>query len=111
MNASSSGLPSLTALLIFIAVNTLPIWFAAHMVGARAPTFLRSAAALVIGVVCAAVVSAFAGPSALFLVPVAILLCFKLVLDTSFMGAVALAVVAIAGYVAMAHLLGGGRMT
>jgi hypothetical protein len=52
--------------------------------------------------------AAAAGALALVLAPLAFLLSFKMVLGTSFLGAVVLGIVALIGYAAMVHFIGEG---
>ena len=108
MNLNISGLPAIAVAVGFIVVFSLPVWLAARVVGADSATLLRSAASLVVGAIGAFIGIAVGGGFALLLAPAAFLLSFKFVLGTSFVGAVVLAVLALAGYAAMVHFLGAG---
>ena len=108
MNLSLSGLPALVVGVGFVVVFSAPVWLAARLIGAEWPTLLRSALALILGTLGAALAAVFGGPLALLLAPLAYLLSFKFVLGTSFLGAIVLGILALAGYAAMLHLLSGG---
>jgi hypothetical protein len=108
LNLNVTGLPAIAITLGFILVLSAPVWIAARVVGAESPTLIRSAASLFVGTVGAAISVAVGGGWALLLGPFAFLLAFKYVLGTSFVGAILLAVIAIAVYVAMVHFIGGG---
>jgi hypothetical protein len=111
MNLQVSGLPAFVVQVGFIVVFSAPVWLAARLVGAERPTLLRAIASLFLGVL-GAVVGLVVGHGLGFLVfliiPLAFLLSFKYVLGTSFLGSILLAVVALLGYAAMMHFLGGG---
>jgi hypothetical protein len=108
MNLSISGLPAIAVAAGFIVIFSLPVWLASRVVGAEHPTLIRSGVSLVVGAVGSAISVAVGGGAALLLAPVSFLLAFKFVLGTSFMGAVVLAVLSLAGYAAIAHFFGGG---
>ncbi len=108
MHLSLSGMPALMFEIGFVVVLSAPVWLAARLVGAGHPTLMHSAVALVVGTFGAAACSAIGGGAALLLVPLSLLLAFKWVLGTSFLGAIALALIALAGYAAMIHFLGAG---
>ncbi|MEY4562059.1 MAG: hypothetical protein RLZZ618_1336 [Pseudomonadota bacterium] len=101
---NSTGLPALLGFLAFVALLSAPVWLAARMVHADRPTLLFSALSLLSGLVGSVVAGMVAGSAAVFLVPLAFLLSFKYVLGTSFVGAIALSILALAGYAALAHL-------
>jgi len=103
-----SGLPALAWSIGFVVIGAAPVWLAAKLTGAGSATLLRSALALLIGTIGGVIGIAAGGPFALLLVPLAFLLSFKFVLDTSFLGAFFLGILAVAGYFAMAHFIGGG---
>ncbi|AXI02987.1 hypothetical protein [Aquirhabdus parva] len=108
MNISISGLPAFAIELGFIIVFSAPIWLAARFVGAENPSLVRAIFSLLIGTI-GAIFSAFiTGAFALILAPLAYLLSFKYILGTSMIGAIILAIVAAAGYVAMIHFMGAG---
>ncbi|RQP24046.1 hypothetical protein DZC73_11960 [Albitalea terrae] len=100
-------MPALVIQVGFIVVFSAPVWLAARVVGAENPTLWRAILSLFLGVVGAAM-SLITGPWALLLAPLALLLSFKYVLGTSFLGAIVLAIVAGAGYAALVHFIGGG---
>ncbi len=102
-----TGIPALAWGVGFVVLCSLPVWAAAKVAGAANATLPRSALALVVGTALAAASLAVAGGWALLLAPLAYLLTFKYVLDTSFLGAIVLAVIALAGYAGMAKLIGG----
>jgi len=108
MNLSVSGLPAIAIAVGFIVVFSLPVWLASRVVGADAPTLIRSALSLVVGAIGSFISVAVGGGFALLLAPLSFLLAFKYVLGTSFVGAVVLAVLSLAGYTAMLHFIGGG---
>ena len=108
MNLSISGLPAIVIAAGFVVVFSAPVWLAARLIGADTPTLLRSALALAVGIIGAIASAAAAGAFALLLAPLSFLLSFKYVLGTSFLGAIVLGILAIAGYAAMAHFIGGG---
>ena len=108
MNLTISGIPALALQIGFVIIFSAPVWLAARVVRADHPTLLRSILSLALGAAGTIVSAAVAGGWVLLLAPVAFLLSFKFVLGTSFLGSVLLAIVAIAGYAAMAHLIGSG---
>jgi hypothetical protein len=108
VDLSLSGLPALVVGVGFVVVFSAPVWLAARLIGAASPTLLRSALSLVLGTLGAALAAVFGGPLALLLAPLAYLLSFKVVLGTSFLGAIVLGILALAGYAAMLHLLSSG---
>lgn len=108
MNLHLSGFPALLLQLGFVLAFALPVWLAARLVGARHPTLLRAAGALVLGVALAFASLLLTGPWALLLAPLAFLFAFSRVLGTSFGGAVVVALIVVAGYAAMLHFLGSG---
>jgi hypothetical protein len=103
-----TGLPALALQIGFVVIFSAPVCLGARLVGADHPTLLRSILSLGLGAVVAVVSAAVAGGWALLLAPLAFLLSFKFVLGTSFFGSVLLAIVAIAGYVAMGYFIGSG---
>jgi len=107
LNIHLSGFPALIFQIGFVVLLSAPVWLAARLVGARRPTLGRAVLALVLGSVGASF-SLLTGPWALLLAPLSMLLAFKFVLQTSFFGAILLAVVAIAAYAGMIHLLAMG---
>jgi hypothetical protein len=108
VNLQLSGLPVLIIQVGFIVVFSAPVWLAARIVGAKHPALLRAALSLIVGAIGSAISIALGGGFALLLAPLAFLLAFKYVLGTSFLGAIALAVLALLGYVAMVHFFGSG---
>ncbi|MCK9384802.1 MAG: hypothetical protein M0Q15_09260 [Nevskia sp.] len=63
---------------------------------------------LVVGAIGSVISAAIGGGAALLLAPLSFLLSFKFVLGTSILGSIVLAVLALAGYAAMIHFIGGG---
>ena len=108
MQLSISGLPAIVVGIGFVVVFAAPVWLAARLTGADNPTLLRSIASLIVGLVGSIASAAISGGFALLLAPLAFLLSFKFVLGTSFLGAVLLGIVALLGYAAMVHFVGGG---
>lgn len=106
VNLNMSGLPAIIIQVGFIVVFSAPVWLAAKMVGAANPTLIRSALSLIVGVVGSVAGVAFGGGFALLLAPLAFLLAFKYVLGTSLLGAIGIAIIAVAGYAAMIHFIG-----
>ena len=101
---------ALIASIIGIVVFTLPVWIAAKVAQAEHPTFLHSLLSLIVGAILSVIgLTLFGGVGFLF-IPIAYLLSFKFVLGISFMGAVVLAVLAMAGYYAMSHMMIGGML-
>jgi hypothetical protein len=108
MTYTFGGLAALVFLVGFVIVFSAPVWIAARVVRARHPTLLRAVASLFIGTVGTFVAAVLTGPWALLLAPVAYVLSFKVVLGTSVLGSVLLAIVAAAGYMLLGWWLGGG---
>jgi hypothetical protein len=86
------------------------VWLAARVVRAQHPTLLRAVASLFVGTAGTFVAAVLAGPWGVLLAPVVYVLSFKVVLGTSVLGSVLLALVAAAGYALMGWWLGGGLM-
>ncbi len=103
-----SGLPAIVLQVGFVVVAALPVWFGAQVTGAAKPTLLRSALALIVGMVISVVGLMIGGLFGLLLMPVAFLLSFKFLLDMSFGGAFVLCIITVVGYVLMAKFIGGG---
>jgi hypothetical protein len=108
MHLTLSGLPAIASQIGFIVVSALPVWVAAKIVGADYPTMLRSILSLVVGMLGLLAALALGGDGFLLLTPVVFLFSFKYILGTSFPGAVVLAVLTLAGYAAMNHVIGSG---
>lgn len=108
MNITISGLPALTIAAAFVGLFTLPVWAAARLVGAGYPTFLRSAAALVVGVAASLLSIAVFGFWSLIAAPLALLLAIRFILDTSFRGAFILTILAAIGMALVIKLLAAG---
>lgn len=108
MNLNISGLPAIVVTVGFIVVFSLPVWLASRVVGAERPTLLRSALSLIAGALGSVLSAVISGGFALILAPLCFLLAFKYLLGTSFLGAIVLAVLSIAGYAAMVHFFGAG---
>jgi hypothetical protein len=102
-----TGLPAMAWALGFVILGSLPVWLAAKVTGAGQATLLRAAAALLAGTVVAFVALMATGPWAMILAPLGYLLSFKFIMDTSFLGAVLLGILALAGYAAMDKVMGG----
>jgi hypothetical protein len=107
MITTVTGLPAIIIWVGFLVVFSAPVWLAARMVGARHPTLVRSICALVLGLIGAIVCLALTGWAAFVLAPLSFLLAFRFLLGTSFFGAIALALLAAAGYAAMIYFTGG----
>jgi hypothetical protein len=108
MNLHISGLPALIIEVGFIVVFAAPVWLGARIVRAAHPTLIRSILSLVAGTIGAVLSIAFTGGYAVLLAPLSFLLTFKFILGTSMLGAIGLAVVALAGYAVMVHFIGAG---
>jgi hypothetical protein len=106
MNLSMSGLPAIIIQVGFIVVFSTPVWLAAKIVGAERPTLIRSALALIVGVIGSIIAIAAGGGWAFLLIPIVFLLAFKLILGTSIFGAIGIAAITVAGYAAMIHFIG-----
>ena len=107
MSFTLTGLPALVALAVFVVVLAAPVWLAARLVGARHPTLLRALLALAAGTAGVFVLALVAGPWVVLLAPLAFLFAFQVVLGTSFLGSVLLAVLAGLGYAALGYFTGG----
>jgi hypothetical protein len=108
MSMTVTGLPALIFLIGFVVVFAAPVWVAARVVRARHATLLRSVASLLAGTFGTFALALLIGPWALLLAPVVYVLSFKVVLGTSVLGSILLAIVAAAGYALMGWWLGGG---
>ena len=108
MNLSISGLPALIVQVGFIVVFSAPVWLAARLTGAEHPTLLRAALSLFLGAAGSIACIAIGGLKGFFLVPFVFLFAFKLVLGTSVLGSIGLAVIALVLYAAMVHFIGAG---
>lgn len=106
MNLSMSGLPAIVVQVGFVVVFSAPVWLAAKLVGAERPTLLRAALSLLVGVIGSIAAVAVGGGWALMLAPIAFLLAFKLILGTSLLGAIGIAVITVTGYAGMVHFIG-----
>ncbi len=104
---SVTGFPALAWAVGFIVLLAVPIWGAAHVVGAGRPAFARATFALTISAALSVASLMAFGGWALLLAPVIFMTAFKYVLDTSFMGAFFLCLLSLAGLVAMQKALGG----
>jgi len=103
-----TGLPVIAFGVGFVVVGSLPVWFGAQVAGAGKPTLIRSALSLIVGII-GSLLGGMAGmPLALLIAPLSFLLAFKFILDTSFLGALLLCIVAVIGYFLMAKFIGGG---
>jgi hypothetical protein len=106
------GLPALAFEIGIMVLAALPIWLAAKAVGAGKATLLRAVMAMMLGTVASlaggALGAAILGGLGILLAPIAFLLTFKYVLETSFFGAIILSVIAAAIYMAMGFLIGSG---
>ncbi len=108
MNLHISGLAALIVQVGFIVVFSTPVWLGARIVRAQHPTLIRSILSLLAGTIASVISIALGGGYALLLVPLAFLLAFKFILGTSMLGALGLALVALAGYAIMVHFIGAG---
>jgi hypothetical protein len=108
LNLTLTGLPAVIAFVAFVVIFSAPVWLAAKLVRAQSPTLLRAIASLILGTLGVFLVALLTGPWVLVLAPLVYLLSFKYILGTSFLGAVALAILAGLGYAAMAYFVGGG---
>jgi hypothetical protein len=105
---SISGLPALAWGLGFAVLGSAPVWAAAKVVGAQDATLFRSGLSLVIGTIATIVALSILGTWALLLAPIAYVLAFMFFLGTGLLSSIVLAILAFAGYVAMAKVIGGG---
>jgi hypothetical protein len=110
MNLSITGLPALIVQVGFIVVFSAPVWLAARMIGAQHPTLIRAALSLMLGTIGSIACLVIGGPQGFLLVPFAYLLSFKLILGTSVLGSIGLAVIALALYAALIHVMGAGHV-
>ena len=94
MGSHGLGLTGLAWLVGIAAIGTAPIWFAAKVVGAEQATVVRSALAMLLTVVGTFVSLVIVGSAAFVLVPIICVVIFKYVLDTSFLGAFILMIIA-----------------
>lgn len=95
--------PGIVALIF--ALQTLPIWFAAKVVGAGNSDFLRVGLSLIGAGILSWVLAWALGGWGLALMPVVFVSVFKVALDTSFLGAFILCVLGVAFQVAIAKAL------
>jgi len=107
MNLDLSGLPAIVVGVGFIIVFALPVWAGAKLTSADNPTLIRSAFALSAGLVGSVIAGASAGGFAIFLVPIVFVIAFRFILGTTVVGAIVLGVIALLGYAAMIHFIGG----
>jgi hypothetical protein len=108
LQISLSGLPALVLQVGFVVVFTIPVWFAARLVGASNPTFIRSVISLFVGTAGAFIVVLVGGVIGWLLAPISYVLSFRFILGTSVFGAIGLALLALAGYAALFHFIGSG---
>lgn len=95
--------PGIVALVF--AFQTLPIWFAAKVVGAGHAGFIRVGLALLGAGVLAWILAWALGGWGLVLMPVVFVSVFKVALDTSFLGAFILCILGVAFQVAITKAL------
>ena len=105
---SVTGLPAIAWFVGIVVVGSVPVWFAAKITGAGYATLPRAAISLLVGSIAAFLSLLVGGSWVVLLAPVSYWLSFKFILDTSLLGAFILCVLALAGYAAMAKLIGGG---
>jgi len=106
-----SGLPVLIIVVGTVIVGAVPVWFAAKIVGAGNATLPGAILAMIagaVGVAAALFTAPIIGGWALLLAPIAYLMAFKSILQTSFFGAIILVILSIALSVAMGKIFGGG---
>lgn len=92
-------------LALIFALQTVPMWFAAKIVGVGKPGFVRVGLTLMGAGMLAVLVAMALGGWGLVLMPVVIIGVFKYALDTSFTGAFILCILGLAFQVAMAKAL------
>lgn len=98
---------SLALIALALALSAVPVWMAAKVVGAGQPEFPRVLAALVIGTVVSGVLISMAGVLwGLLLVPVVFVVTFSRMLDTSYMGAFLLCILAVSFQAIISKVLG-----
>lgn len=97
---------SLPLIALALALSVLPVWFAAKVVGAGRQEFLRVAAALVLAIVLAGMVLGVAGGWGLLLAPLVVVVTLSRMLETSYLGAFVLCVLALAFQVAISKVFG-----
>jgi len=98
---------SLAIIALALVLSTVPVWMAAKVVGAGQPEFPRVLAALVIGTVVSGVLVSVAGVFwGLLLVPVVFVVTFSRFLDTSYLGAFMLCVLAVSFQAIISKVLG-----
>lgn len=104
MNISLTGLPALLFMVGFVGVFSTPVWLAARLIRAKHPTLLRSIVSLALGMPISLLLAVLTGSWGFLLAPLGYLLSFKLILGTTFMRAVVLAILAGIGYMAIGYL-------
>lgn len=89
-----------------LALSALPVWLAARIVGAGRPEFLRVMGALLLATVLACVLLYFKPLMGVLVAPLIFVFVFAKVLETSYLGAFILCVLAVAFQACIAKLFG-----
>lgn len=97
---------SIPLIALSVALSVLPVWFAAKVVGAGRQEFLRVAFALVLATVIAFALLMVSVGWGLLIAPVVFVVVFSRVLETSYLGAFVLCVLAVAFQAAVSKLFG-----
>ena len=107
MTTFITGVPALALGIGIIVLCALPVWLAAKITDAEAATLPRSIFALLLGSIGSGISTALFGGMVFLLGPLCFLLSFKIILKTSMLGALLLGILALIGYAALAHFVGG----
>lgn len=97
---------SLPLIGVAVMLSTLPVWMAAKVVGAGRQEFGRVAGALVLAMVLVIGLALVVGGWIVLLAPLVVLMTFSKLLETSYVGAFALCVLALAFQALMAKMFG-----
>jgi hypothetical protein len=97
---------TLPLIALSLALSVLPVWLAAKVVGTGRQEFWRVALALVVVVALAVVLVAAAGGWGLLLSPLVFVVVFGKLLDTSYLAAFVLCILALAFQVIVAKFFG-----
>ena len=107
-----SGVPAFAWLIGFAVVATLPVWAAAKLVGIENCSLIRCGTSLIAGAVASAIVTAVLGGIGILLVPIAFLVSFKFILETSFFRALIICIIVTLGYISLfSNIMSGFKFT
>ena len=101
---------TLSLIALSLALSVVPVWFAAKVVGAERPEFLRVALALVLATAISAVAIKFLGGWGFFAAPIVFVLMFSHMLHTSYLGALVMCILALAFQTMVSKLFQSGSV-